>query len=235
MESGDWQGVGYGIQGAGNFYGAYQQWKHRNDEGLSLYRRAQLSDAEIPIYQQMAGVYGQTGRAYLGAGRSAVRLGKANAKNIRRSWANLDMLEQFALREAATEATQRIGAGRAGFAGNGVLVDSGSAALWEQDEVADAALEQLDIMQQFENEGYNLRVQAWQAEAEGYSNAAGYAGQAAGAFGQGLASMQQAYTASLQSLAYRQQAREANRRNKHSWINSAVQGLGYTARAIAVL
>lgn len=239
MAGTDWkslgQGVGSGFGAAGSFYSAYQQYKHRKDKGESLRSAAKLSDAQAGLYGQLAGVYSTSGKAYLGAAGTAGEIGKANAANIRKQAGMLERYKGMRLVEAAKEARQRIGAGRAAFAGNGVLVDTGAAARWEQDEAADAALEQLDIMQQFEDEGWTLLVKANQAEAEGWANAAGYAGQAAGMFGQAAGTMAQSRMASLQASEYMRQARAADRANRHAWLGSLISGVGETASSIGFL
>ena len=160
------------------------------------------------LYDLSAQIQLQGAEMYAGQAAAAAGIGKMNARNLRLAAAQLDWYEQLKLREATLEARQRIGQGRAGFAANGVLVDSGSAALWEQDEAADAALEKLDIMQQFEDQGWNYRTQANKAEAEGYAAAAAQAGQAAAAAGQ-------AYALQLQAESARAQA--ARLRKKNTW------------------
>ena len=159
----------------------------------------------------------------------------------------IDLYEQFHLREAMLEARRRIGQGRAGFAANGVLVDSGASALWEQDEAADAALEQLDIMQQYEDRSWQYRTQANKAEAEGLLAAANQmggavsaAGQAAQAAGAAAATAGQAYALALQAESARSQA--SRMRKKKSWgatlgvalgagVGSIFPGIGTAAGA----
>ncbi len=239
MAGNDWksagQGAASGFSAAGSLYSAYEQYRHRKDQGRSLRSAAAMSNAQAGLYGQLAGVYSASGRGYLGAAETAGKIGLANAANIRRQAAQLDLYEQRKLQESLLEARRRVGGGRAGFAGNGILVDSGTAALWEQDEAADAALERLDIMQQFEDEGWALLVKANQAEAEGWANAAGYAGQAAGMFGQAAGSMAQAQMAGLQASEYMRQARAADRANRHAWLGSLISGVGSGLSAAAFL
>lgn len=174
--------------------------------------------------RQQAGIYdAQAGLALSGAGDYAKQagmaadLGRGNARNLRLAAAQLDRYEQYKLREATLEARQRVGHGRVGFAANGVLADSGSAAMWEQDEAADAVLERLDIMQQFEDQGWQYRTQANRAEAEGYAAAAQQMGAAAAAAGQ-------AYAARLQAAAARAQAARLKRRRSWGATIGAVLG-----------
>lgn len=180
--------------------------------------------------RQQAGIYdAQAGLALSGAGDYAKQagmaadLGRGNARNLRLAAAQLDRYEQYKLREATLEARQRVGHGRVGFAANGVLVDSGSAAMWEQDEAADAVLEKLDIMQQFEDQSWQYRTQANRAEAEGYAAAAQQMGAAAAAAGQ-------AYAARLQAEAARAQA--ARQKRKRSWGATIGAVLGGAAGAL---
>lgn len=200
---------------------------------------ARALSQQAGIYDQMVGV--QLGNAqvqmqgaamYARQAAGAAALGRGNARNIRLAAAQLDKYEQLNLRESVLRARQRIGQGRTAFAGNGVLVDSGSAALWEQDEAADAALERLDIMQQFEDKSWGYLMQANKAEAEGYAAAAGQMGNAAAAAGQAVATAGEAYATALQASAARAAAR---RKKKKSWggvIGSALgvgAGLGLAA------
>jgi len=196
-----------------------------------------------------AGAIARGAEMYVGQAAASAELGRSNARNLISAAAQLDLYEQFHLREAALEARRRIGQGRAGFAANGVLVDSGSAALWEQDEAADAALEQLDIMQQYEDRSWQYRTQANKAEAEGLLAAANQmggavsaAGQAAQAAGAAAATAGQAYALALQAESARAQA--ARIRNKKSWgatlgvalgagIGSIFPGVGTIAGATA--
>ena len=166
----------------------------------------QLSQAAIQA--QGAGMYAQQAAA-------SADLGRGNARNIRLAAAQLDRYEQLNLREATMQAKRRIGAGRTAFAGNGVLVDSGSAALWEQDEAADAVLERLDIMQQYEDKAWNYLMQANKAEAEGYAAAAQQMGNAAAAAGQAASTAGGAYATALQAASAR--AAAARAKKKKSW------------------
>ena len=161
---------------------------------------------------QGAAMYAQQAGAYMGAAKASVGIGKGNAKSIRLAAAQLDRYEQLNLREATMQAKRRIGQGRTGFAANGVLVDSGSAAMWEQDEAADAALERLDIMQQYEDKSWSYLMQANKAEAEGYQNAAGYAAQAAGQAGAAMQAAGSAYASRLQASAARAAAARAKKK-----------------------
>lgn len=198
--------------------------------------------AQASALREQAGIYSlqselsmRGAEMYAGQAAAAADIGKMNARNLSLAAAQLDYYEQLRLREATLEARQRIGHGRVGFAANGVLVDSGSAALWEQDEAADAALEKLDIMQQFEDQGWSYRTQANKAEAEGYAAAAAQAGQAAAAAGQAAAYQLQAESA---------RAAAARAKKKKSWgatigtvlgagIGSVIPGVGTLAGAAA--
>lgn len=163
--------------------------------------------SQANLASQMADVYTMSANAYSGSAKSAIATGLANARNLRLSASMLDRYEQLKLWESNKEARRRVGTGRAGFAANGVLVDSGSAAMWEQDEAADAAIERLDIMQQFEDQGWTYRTQANQAEAARYAQAAQYYGSAAQEAGN-------AYSSALQSAEYTRQSINASKQKK---------------------
>ncbi len=197
---------------------------------LSDYMQNKANKSQAASLREQAGIYGSMAASQLNAAqmygaqaKGAEAMGRFNSRNLRLAAAHLDRYEQFALSESVKEARQRIGQGRAAFAANGVLVDSGSAARWEQDEAADAALERLDIMQQFEDQSWQYRTQANQALAEGYAAAAGHAGAAAGAAGE-------AYASRLQQAAALSQAKQTK---KKSWWNTIGGLIGGTGGAVA--
>lgn len=201
--------IGAGI--AGGFLKDYAQNKANKATAQGLREQAD-------IYAAMAGSQLKAAKMYGAQAGAAAKMGQFNAKNLRLAAAHLDRYKQLALHEATLEARQRVGAGRAAFAANGVLVDSGSAAIWEQDEAADAALEQLDIMQQFEDQSWTYRTQANQALAEGYAAAAGHAGAAMGAAGD-------AYASRLQQAAALSQAGTVGKKRWYNTIGGAIGGL----------
>ena len=209
-----------GMAVAGGFFSDYVQNRANRRQGRALREQAGIYGSMAESGLRAAGMYAEQARMAAG-------LGKANAKNLRLAAAHLDQFEQLALREATLEARRRVGAGRTEFAANGVMVDSGAAARWEQDEAADAALERLDIMQQFEDQSWQYRTQANVALAEGYAAAAQQAGAAMGAAGD-------AYAARLQQAAALSQARQTR---KKSWWNTvgAVAGSAAAAAAIALI
>lgn len=204
---------------AGGFLKDYAQNKANKATARGLREQA-------GIYATMAGSQLKAAKMYGAQAGSAAKMGQYNAKNLRLAAAHLDRYEQLALHEATQEARQRIGAGRAAFAANGVLVDTGSAALWEQDEAADAALERLDIMQQFEDQSWQYRTQANKALAEGYAAAAGHAGAAMGAAGD-------AYAARLQQAAAFSQAKQARKKSWWNTIGGLIGGAGGALSAYA--
>lgn len=227
------QGISFAGSAIDTFLGLYAQRKAAKQNRRALNEQA-------GIYSQMAGIQlGQANIAAQGAGMyarqaaAAADLGLGNARNIRLAAAQLDRYEQLHLREATLQARQRIGAGRTGFAANGVLVDSGSAALWEQDEAADAVLERLDIMQQYEDKSWNYLMQANKAEAEGYAAAAQQMGAAAAAAGQAASMAGEAYGTALQSASLRDQARRAGKTNKWRTALQGTIGAVQTAASIA--
>lgn len=209
---------GSGFQIFGTILSEYGQNRANRKQANALLRQAGV---QAGLYGAMAASQLKAAGMYAAQGKAAAQMGKFNARNLRLAAAHLDRYEQLALHEAVSEARQRVGAGRSAFAANGVLVDSGSAALWEQDEAADAALEQLDIMQQYEDQSWQYRTQANRALAEGYAAAAGHAGAAAGAAGE-------AYATRLQQAAILSQAKaQAKELKKKRWggtIGSLIGG-----------
>lgn len=220
--------IGFAAQAINTILGNVAANRANKAQASALREQAGIYDLQARLGMQGAAMYAEQAAGAAGIGRM-------NARNLRLAAAQLDYYEQLRLREATLEARSRIGQGRVGFAANGVLVDSGSAALWEQDEAADAALEKLDIMQQFRDQGWQYRTQANKAEAEGYAAAAQQAAGAAQAAGQ-------AYAAALQAESAR--AAAARLRKKKSWgatigvalgagIGSIIPGIGTLAGAAA--
>lgn len=200
---------------------------------LSDYAQNRANKASASALKQQAGIYGaqaeaslRTAAMYAKQAGMNVALGKGNARNLRLAAANLDPYEQYALRNARVEARRRVGEGRTQFAANGVMVDTGAAALWEQDEAADAALERLDIMQQFEDQSWEYRTQANKALAEGYAAAAANAGAAMGAAGD-------AYAARLQQSAALAQAKQKKKKSWYNTIGAVIGTIGGAAFGIA--
>ncbi len=205
-----------GISAGASILGGYLADRSRNES----------AKAEAKALRTQAGIYGEMSKSQLMAAgmyarqaAASAKVGQGNARNLRLAAANLDQFEQLALRNARLEARQRVGAGRTQFAANGVVVDTGAAALWEQDEAADAALEQLDIMQQFEDQSWQYRTQANKALAEGYAAAAGQAGAAMGAAGE-------AYASSLQRMASLSAAASAGKSRYYNTIGAALGFIG---------
>lgn len=162
--------------------------------------------AEQAAYRQQAHFTMLQADAMLGAARAqaaaagySVRAGKANAKFERALAARVQPVEDLDLQQANARRREKIGEGRAAFAANGILVDSGAAAKWERDEIADAAIEKLQIMQAAEDQ---IQGHLWNAAmrlSEGYAQAgAAYSGAAQTA--------SSAYATALQAIGALQQA-----------------------------
>lgn len=188
----------------------------------NAYYKAQKANAKS--LRQQAGIYGsmastslRSAGMYADQAKMNAKFGQANARKLRLAAANLDQYEQMALHNSRIEARRRVGEGRTRFAANGVMVDTGAAALWEQDEAADAALERLDIMQQYEDQSWAYRTQANMALAEGYAAAAGNAGAAMGAAGD-------AYAYRLQQAAAMAEASKKAKK-KHGGIGAVIGGV----------
>jgi len=209
------QNIGFATQAINGILGNIAQNRANRQGARALREQAGIYDSMAGVQLSQADIQAQGAGMYAKQAAAAADLGRGNARNIRLAAAQLDRYEQLHLREAVLNARRRIGQGRAGFAANGVLVDSGSAAMWEQDETADAALERLDIMQQYEDQSWNYLMQANKAEAEGYAAAAQQMGAAAAAAGQAAGMAGEAYATKLQAASARAQA--ARMKNKKSW------------------
>lgn len=175
--------------------------KERKAAERSARLQAELYGRQSGIYGQQAGMYSRAAAAYADTAALQEAIGRANAAETMRASAQLDYAMQYGLSAIDKQRRAKIGEGRAAFAANGVLVDAGSAAQWERDEMADAVVEKLSLMQDIENEYYNYRIAAKRQIVEGlnakagtYGQAAGMAGQAAGAAAQGeMSAWQQLY------------------------------------------
>ena len=182
----------------------------------SLARQSLLYDQQSSMYMRSAG-------AYSGAAKSSVAIGKANAKQERLKAAQIQQFTDAQIETSIKERRQKVGSGLAGFAANGILLESrdgAAVANWEQDESADLAVEQMMIIQKNENEAWGYLTAANQRVAEGYMNAASMYGQAAGAAAS-------AYSSSLQSkyaLADAEAARKAAKKSKIGGVVSGVLG-----------
>lgn len=236
----------------GGFMADHAYYKAQKANAKALKQQAGIYGSMADAQLRAAGMYSSQAAAIANAAKTTAkfgplyakyaeanaRYGQANARRLRMAAANLDDFEQIALHKATVEARQRVGAGRAQFAANGVMVDSGAAALWEQDEAADAALERLDIMQQFEDQSWEYRTQANKALAQGYeaaagmaanaanvaAEAAGQAGSAAGQAGAAMGAAGDAYAYRLQqSAALAEASKKAKKR--YGGIGAVVGGV----------
>lgn len=171
--------------------------------------------AQAANYMAMAGAYAGAARAQAGTAQYALRIGAANAKREIQLAAGIQPVEDLNLQQSLARRRAKVGEGRANFAANGVLVDTGAAALWEIDEAKDAAIERLQIMQAAEEQVYGHKVAAWRHEMEGY-------GQAAGAYAGAAQTSAQAYSAALNAVGALQGA-------------GAVQGPSTAATALSIV
>lgn len=149
--------------------------------------------AQAHNYLAMADAYSRAASAQAATAKYALRIGAANAKREIQLAAGIQPVEDLNLQQSLARRRAKVGEGRANFAANGVLVDSGAAALWEIDEAKDAAIERLQIMQSAEEQVYGHKVAAWRHEMEGY-------GQAAGAYAGAAQTAAQAYSAALNAV-----------------------------------
>ena len=194
-------------------YNAYiaQSGSLLNQAGL-YGQQAGMFARQSEMYREQAGMFAKAAGAYAASGERAEAIGRANAAETMRQSAQLDLLMQYQLQAVDKERRAKIGEGRAAFAANGVLVegrDGSATAMWERDEMADAAIEKLAIQQSFENEYYNYRIKAKGQIVEGLLAKANYQGQAAGAFAQGAGAAGNALAAAAQGGASALQMRGA--------------------------
>lgn len=178
--------------------------------------------AQANAYLRMGSIYSSAARAQAGVGsiimgtaKHAITAGKANAKQERLMASRIQAIEDIELQRINKERRQKIGAGRAAFASNGVLVDSGAAALWEQDEAADAAIEKLMLMQAAEDQAWGHLNNAKNRLVEGYSQAAGIYANAGGAYSNAANTASQAASSAIQAMGALQGA--ANVQGPSAW------------------
>lgn len=223
---------------------------------------------QFGMQMQLAGMASAAGRAYGQAGGIAREvaastveqgrlteamaifadeIGKANAANEIRRAAQVDAPLQMQLQQINRQRREKIGEGMAAFAANGVLLESradSATAMWEQDEEADAVVEKLSVMQQAENEIYNMRVAAQQHLVEGkmamagyyaqaagiYSAASGQYANAAGYYAQGAGQYASAASAALQA---QESLRLAGQKKRSKWRTGLQLGMGVAQTVIA--
>ncbi len=205
-----------GAQIGSGLMSAFSGYKAGKAQARSLFRQGRIYD------MQGAGLL-RAANAYSASAGSAIAAGRANARNRRLDVARVDPTERRQLDEAILARRQVIGAGKVGFAGNGVLLEGradSAAAMWEQDEAADLAYEQTIIMQQAEDEVHDIRMDANRLEAEGYASAGQFYGQAAQAASQAFSS----YLSG--SLAYQDAAaaKKAAKRSRNLGIATSIFG-----------
>lgn len=183
-------------------------------------RRSQAK-ASAGSYRQQSALYSQQAQQYLMAASLSAsnakvnaEIGEMNARNSRYRASFIQIYEDSNFASSRKRRLAKIGAGRAEFAANGILLESraGSASsIWEQDEEADAAIERINIMQQAEDEAYGYFENARNALVSGYSNAASSAADAASQAANAASSALQAQYAMSNAIAAERAARK--RRN----------------------
>ena len=113
----------------------------------SLFRQSML-------YGAQGGMQMQSAKAFSSGAKKLIEIGKSNAKQDRLRAAQVQQYEDLQLSEVVKEGQKKVGAGKAAFAANGILLESRSdsaVAMWEGDEVAANVVEQLLTMQEAEN------------------------------------------------------------------------------------
>lgn len=152
------------------------------------------------IYLQSAAAQAAVGGRIAGTAKFAIQAGKANAKQERLMASRIQAIEDIQLQKVNKERRQKIGSGRAAFAANGVLVDSGAAGMWEQDEAADAAIEKLMVMQAAEDQAYGHLTRAQGLLAQGYSQASSIYANAGSAYSNAAQSAAQGISSALNAM-----------------------------------
>lgn len=196
--------------------------KAGNANASSLFRQSML-------YGKQGDMFMKSSRAYSGAAKKMIAVGKANAKQERLKASQVQTYTDAQISETVKEGQQAVGNGKVAFAANGILLEdrSGSSvAMWEQDEAADNAYQQLLVLQNSENTIWNYMMSANQKIAEGYGNAAGMYGQAA-------SMAAQAYSSRLQSQYAYADAESAKKAAKKSKIGAIVGGAGSVVGGVA--
>lgn len=208
------QAISSMLSGFSNYYNASRSSK----ADAASYERQSL------LYSQSAGISMAAANAYSGAAKAYINVGKANANQERRKASQIQPYRDLEFSATVKDTQQKVGAGLAGAAANGILLEGregASIAMWEQDEAAENALAQLYIMQEAENQVWNFMTSANNKEAEGY-------GQAAQAYGQAASMAADAYASRLRAqfaLADADAARKQARRHKRSGFGSVVGGV----------
>lgn len=231
------QGVSGAFGLAGSILGIYERNKAYKAEARGFAGQADSLMNQAALYGKQADMYAAAAGAYAASGRQAEAIGRANAAETMRQSTQLDVQMQYQLQAVNKERRAKIGEGLAAFAANGVLVegrDGAATAMWERDEMADAAVEKLAIQQSFENEYYNYRIKAKGQIVEGLLAKANYYGQAASASMQSWASKMQRAGAIEDALAARSQAAASRRKGKFSWADAIGIGSQVAGAAASV-
>lgn len=196
--------VGAGAKIVGSVLGHNSEKARARAERAAYRAQAQSLLKQSDAYLNAASM--QAGNASLIAGTAehALKLGRANAKAERLLASRIQPIEDIELQRVNKERRQKVGAGRAAFAANGVLVDSGAAARWELDEAMDAAVEKIMVMQAAEDRAFNHLSNAQRRLTEGFSGAANTYAQAAGAYGAAAQTAASGFSSALSAMnAYR--------------------------------
>ncbi len=229
MQTDNYMIMDYAAQTAGNLFATYGKY-------TDLARNARTNAASLAreslLYGEQAGMLMRSANAYSAGARYAKQVGEANARNERLKAAQLQQFTDARIQEAVKVTRAKMGQGRAAFASQGVLLEAREGAavtMWEQDEAADNAYQQLLIMQEAENAGWEFRTAANMRLSDGYAAAAGLYGQAAGQAAAAYSARLKAEYAYAESLQAKRDARKAKRNRLKSTFGSLV---GATAGAV---
>ena len=201
-----------------SMYSLRQSSKAAKANASSLYRESML-------YSRQGDFMLKSANLYSGIAKKMVAMGNANARNERIRAGKVQFFIDASQGEAVKESEQVVGEGLASFAANGVLIegrDGAAVAMWEQDEAADNAYQQLLIMQKGQDTIWEYMMAANQREAEGWGQAAGAYGQAAEAAGSAYSAYLSSYESHKQADAMARAARKARRGMLGSGIGSAL-------------
>lgn len=191
--------------------------KSMKAQASSFYRESML-------YSRQGDFMLKSANLYSGIAKKMVAMGNANARNERIRAGKVQFFIDASQGEAVKESEQVVGEGLASFAANGVLIEGregAAVAMWEQDEAADNAYQQLLIMQKGQDTIWEYMMAANQREAEGWGQAAGAYGQAAEAAG----SAYSAYLASYESHVMGDKLKRAAKKARRAMVPTAIGSL----------
>lgn len=188
----------------------------------------QYEDAAKALDIQSAGLL-DSAKLYARSAEMSKEAGEANAREIVRQAGTIDPQKQFQIGAVNLKRRAGVDAGRTTYASQGILLearDGAAVAMWEQDEVADAVLEKLNVMQEAEDQVYSYLVKAKDAKIQGLY-------QAAQSYGNAMQTAGQAQEAINKAIEYRRIASQLRKSSKGGLFKSIATAAVATVAGIA--